>query len=573
MTQLSIWLMAAALGQAPDAAGWLDAVPAEADVVVRVRGVEPIRDDLVAMIRAVSPSLGEQAAPALEQSAAQFRASFGEAAATQPFLMLMRAVKPEDPAQPPFAIVVQSEHYAGVLKSLSGGKEPALKREEGGFDSFDGPQGTWYAAKGAKTVAFGPDKTLISRCTKPGDTALGRTLAPALSQRLFGGDLGLYVNLKALDDRYGEDIAKAKEGFLAALDQAGKQAGNASVMEMAKSLYAKMFDFAKEADALAVALDFSAQGLGVDGELTVRSDSPTAKRIADARSSDAAAIAKLPADASYFVYMNVDAKTFESFQKMGLGMLSPGGKPTPEVEAALAKQRAVGRVETVGTSTVGNNGMRTFNITTASDPKALAASGEAMMKAMKGSDNPLNLFKDMTVTPNAETYAGFTFSRVEGTIDPDKLAKLAAGNPAGAPGLKAMFGGDRFTSWYGVSDTQMLQIMAPSWDEAKAQIDAYTKGGATLGNLPAYRAVRGKLPEQANFLMLMSAQGFVRQLGAQFSAKAPDDLPKEPALIGFSLTTRPPTGFEVHLVVPSAVGPVFEKGLVPMIQNLQPRPQ
>jgi hypothetical protein len=217
--------------------------------------------------------------------------------------------------------------------------------------------------------------------------------------------------------------------------------------------------------------------------------------------------------------------------------------------------------------------MQTFNLTTASDPKALAASGEAMMKAMKGSDNPLNLFKDMTVTPNAETYAGFTFSRVEGTIDSDKLAKLAAGNPAGTPGLKAMFGGDRFRSWYGVSDTQMLQVMAPSWDDAKAQIDAYTKGGATLGKLPAYGAIRAKLPEQANFLMLMSVQGLVRQLGAQFSAKVPDDLPKEPALIGVSLTTRPPSGFEIHLVIPSAVGPVFEKGLIPMMQNIQPRPQ
>src|SRR5207302_838571 len=117
-----------------------------------------------------------------------------------------------------------------------------------------------------------------------------------------------------------------------------------------------------------------------------KADSATAKRIAGAAAGDASAIAKLPADSAYFVYMNLDAKTFESFQKMGLGMLSAGGKPSPEVEAALNRQRGVGRVEAVATMTIGG-GMRTFNLMTASDPKALLASTEAFLKALKGSDS------------------------------------------------------------------------------------------------------------------------------------------------------------------------------------------
>ena len=559
--------MVAALGQAPDATGWLDAVPVEADVVVRVRGISPVRDDLVAMIKAMSPALGDQAAPHLDQAVEHFRTAFGEAAATQPFLMLLRVVKPDNPAQPPFAIVVKSAHYEAVLKALSGGKEPALKHEEGGIDSFDGPQGAaWYAAKGAGTVAFGPDKPLVTKFARPGDTALAKSLPATVQKRFLGGDFGLYVNLKALTARFDNEIDQAKQGFFGALDQAGQKMGSPAMMEMAKTMYGGLFDSIKEADALAFGLDFSAEGLGVDGELTVKSDSATAKRIAGAKAGDASAIAKLPADAAYFVYMNLDAKTFEAFQKMGMGMMSAGGKPTPELEAALARQRGVGRVEAVTAMTIGN-GMRTFNLMTVSDPKALLACTEAMMKALKGSDSPLNLYKDVTTTPNAETYAGFTFSRVEMTLDPDKLAKMAAGNPAGG-NLKAMFGGDKITSWYGVSDTQMLQVIAPNWEDAKAKIDAYFKGGDTLGASPAFQSIRAKLAAQTNMLFLMSAQGLLRQIAAQFSAKLPDDLPKEPALIGASLTTDPATGFEFHLVVPSAVGPVFEKGLVPMIQKL-----
>jgi hypothetical protein len=32
----------------------------------------------------------------------------------------------------------------------------------------------------------------------------------------------------------------------------------------------------------------------------------------------------------------------------------------------------------------------------------------------------------------------------------------------------------------------------------------------------------------------------------------------------------PPAGYEFHLVVPSQVGPIFEKGLVPLFQSIKP---
>lgn len=562
MSCLSVWLLAATLGQAPAADGSLDVVPAEADVVIRVRGVEPARDDLLAMIKAMSPALAEQAGPALEQGVAQFRGHAGEQGSKLPFLGLVRAVKPDNPGAPPFAILVKSSSYEGVLKGAAGGKAPELKHEEGGVDSFAGQDGqTWYAAKGPGVVAFGPDKVLISAIAKPGSKTLGKTLSPALQARLFSGDLGLYVNVAALSARYGEEIAQAKQGLMAALDQAGQQGGpGASMMDMAKSMYSGLFDSITEADAFALSLDFAAEGATIDGALTVKPDSKTAKAIAGARSGDASAIGKLPADSGYFVYLNLDAKTFESFQKLGLGMVSPGGKPSPELEAALAKQREQGRIEATTAMTIGK-GMKVFSLYNVSDPKALLATNEATMKAFKGGDSPLNVYKDVAITRDAENHGGFKFCRVDMTIDPEKLAKLSAGNPAQAEQMKAMFGGDKITSWYGVNDKQMLQITAPSWDDAKAQIDALAKGEGTLGASPGFAAARAKMPKDVNMLMFLSAQGIIRQVAAQFGAPNAPDLPKDPALIGASLTTTPGTGFEFRLVVPSAVGPVFEKGM------------
>ena len=564
MSCLPMWFLIAALGQAPAADGWLDAVPAEADVVIHVRGVRAVRDDLLALIKAVNPAMTDQAGPGLDQAIEHLKTMAGDRAVTDPFLTLVRAVPPQEPHAPPFAIVVKSTSYEGVLGSLNGGKAQTLKHDPGGFDSFDGPNGmTIHAAKGPGTVAFGPDKTLIAAFAKPGAKTLGKLVSPGVRKELFSGDLGLYVNVAALTGRYGEAIDQAKQGMLGALDQAGQQQpAMAATMDMIKPMYAGLFDSVKEADAFALSLDFAADGVTIDGDLTVKADSKTAKSIAGAKSGDAAGLAKLPADAAYFFYMNLDAKTFESLQKAGLAMMSAGGKATPEVEAALAKQREQGRIEAVTAMTIAK-GMKGFNLYNVADPKAICDTTEAFLKAFKTSDSPMNIYKDVTITHDAETYGGFKFIRMEMTLDPEKLAKLTAGNPAQAAQMKAMFGGDKITSWLGVGDKQMLQITAPSWDEAKAQLDAYQKGEGTLGASPAFAAARAKLPKDVNVLMLLIAQGILRQVATQFGGP-PDEalksLPKEPILIGASMTTTPGTGFEFRLVIPSAIGQVIPKG-------------
>ncbi len=580
-SQLLVLILAAAVGQAPSDGKWLDSVPAEADVVIRVRGVDAVSKDIVAMLKAMSPALAAQAEPALEMQVAKFRTQFGEQAATQPFLTLIRGVPPEDPGQPPFAIVVRATNYEGVLKSASGGKDPKIKKDPAGFDSYDGPEGkTWYAAKGAGTVAFGPDKALIAGYVKPSGGLTRKPIPPALRARFDSGDVGIYVNVNSLVGRYGERIAQAKQGLLGAMDQAGQQMGNAAMMDMVKGFYAGAFDSLGQGDGIVVGLDFSAEGLAIDGDLKVKDGSAAAKAIADWKGGDASGLARLPADASYYVYLNLGAKAYSSLQMFGLRFLSAGGKPSPELEAAMKAQADLGRIETIGTSSIGTS-MKTLNIVTVADPRKLLATSETMLKAMKGGDNPLNFMKDIKVTPKAETYSGFTFTRVDMTLDLDKLGKLQpAGIQPGNPGdagkaMAAMFGGDHISSWYGIDEKQMIQVTAANWGEAKAQIDGYLKGGNKVGTSAGFRSVRDRLPKQAGVLALMSAQGFVRQMAKQLSMtmgemKPGADMPEEPAMIGMSMSPIAPAGYEFHLIVPSTVGPVFEKGMAPMLQNVRP---
>jgi hypothetical protein len=273
--------------------------------------------------------------------------------------------------------------------------------------------------------------------------------------------------------------------------------------------------------------------------------------------------------------MNVDAKRLGGFQMMSLRMILPGGKPSPDLEAALAQQDQLGRVETLMAMTMGR-GLKTLSITHTSDPQKYLESIVAMLRAQKAAAGPLNVIKDVTVTPKVETYRGYTFHRIEMIFDFEKLAEAQPGKPADAAladRMKAMFGGSRNTYWYGIKDRELIQVTAPSWDEAKARLDAYFNGAETIGTSSSFQAVRGKLAKQATVVALVHAQGLVRMIGSANDAafKLPDSVPKDPAFVGVSLTPNDSPGYEFHFVVPSPVGPVIEKGLVPVIQALPAR--
>lgn len=573
----ALTLAAASVGQAaaPAEAAWLDSVPADAEVVLRVRALDEVRDDLLSMIRAMSRTLSDQVEPVVNGIVEQMAQTLHKDAPQTPFLVLARAETPEEGEAPPFAVLVGSDDYAAVLSAANQGLEPRIE-EVDGLDTFEGPDGdTVYAAQGDGFVVLGIDRELVGGVARPAEESLADALPAELSERLLGGDLGLYVNMAVVTDRYGEQIDAARDQLVAVMEQAGEQAGNEEMMKGVGELYGRMFDSIKVAEGFALNLDFDAAALAVSAEVTLKADSEPAARLADAVTGNAENLAKLPADAAYFVYMNVEPATFASFQQVGMSMMFSGGDVPVEMQEALALQDAVGRVESVGSSSV-LDGMRTLNVMTAANPEKLVEMTVASQKAMgTGAPAGMNFIKDVEVTPEAETYKGYTFTRSIVTFDLDALAAGAQPNaPMTAEMMRGMFGGESITTWTGTDGTTVLSVAAPDWEDAQAQIDTYLAGDQGIGASAGYSQVRALLPDQVNLLMLVSAQGLVRQLAGQFSSMfgaqlaPPGDMPREPALLGLAAVTTK-SGYRFDLVVPSPVGPVIEKGLIPLFMGLQ----
>jgi hypothetical protein len=577
VAMLSRWFVVLALGQAPGEPDWLKLVPADVDMAIRIQGVDGTHNDLIAMLKAMNPEWAKMADEALASPLAQFREHHGERALKTPWVTVLRLGQADAEGGVAFAALVPSESYPGVLKELSGVKDLELKHEDGGVDAFEGPGGqkNWYAAKGPGIVAFGPAKELVAAVAKPGAKTLDTVLKGAAARPFLSGDVGAYVNAAALTTRFADQIEQGRQTLMAVMDQAGQQAGNEASIKFIKDFYGGLFDSLKYADALTLDVDLAETGLHLAGVLNVKPDSGLARSIPTIHTSDAAGLGRFAPDAMAYIYMNLGSKMFHQFQSMSLNMLNPGGKSTPAFDKAMAELEALERVESLGAVKM-TGGIRGMNDIVVSDPRKYVDANLALVESFKGGEGPLNVYKDVKVERNAKTYEGMTFAHVVMSIDLDRLAKLGGNVPGQAENMKAMFGGESMSFWYGTDGKRLLQVMASSWDEARAQLDAYLKGDGGIGGSAGFKAVRAQLPPQASLLAMLSAQNFARMFATQLATmtknpnvKPPADLPKDPALVGFSLTPRPPAGIEFHLVVPASVGSVIDKGIVPMFRQLQ----
>lgn len=560
-------LVASSLGQSPEA-GWLKAIPGDVDVAVRCRGIESTEKDLMAMLQAMSPMLANQAQASLEQGMGQVRDRLGQAGAESPVLAVAEFPGAGGGGMPSVVILIASDDYERTLKALAGdGGKADPKAQPGGYDTIVDKDGTTlYTLKGDGYVAFSPvNDTLLKTMVKPEGRTLDARLSPEIREQLFGGDLGVYSNIGDLQEKYADQIQAARQQLMAALDQAGAQMKN-NQMEMTKQIYSRMFDSIKSGDALAMHVDFGARGLGLSGLVSVKPGSDAARALKTAKVGDAALLGKLPAGLLAYVYMNVDPKMIEYFQSMNFGAMDPDFKESPEYKAAMENLRSVGHQESFGGMSL-LGGMNGITISRPEHPEKMLEGTKQMLEATRSS----KFVKDMEITPKAETYKGIDFTRSVVTFDLDKLVGQQGGNPGGEAVMKSMFTDGMLRTWTGISDKLAYSIMAPSWDEAKKKLDAVLGDAEGIGQTEGFKAVRSQLPDQVRGLVMMQSQSFVGMMGEFFSSignadvKPPADLPVAPAFFGGSYTVSP-AGYRFDFVMPSANGPVFEKGLVPLFQ-------
>lgn len=560
---VGLWAAATA-GQAAPEAAWLRSVPADVPVVARVRALHDVRGDLLAMLKAMSPSAEEAVRGGIEQNMQAFGASFGEPAARHPFLVMMRLPDPARPTSPAWGVIVQADDYAAVLKSLGqdGAEAP---RPTDGVDSFPGKFGlALYATKGAGWVAFGPDEALIRAVRKP-QASLDERLSAEIKARLLAGDLGLYLDIAAVQTQYGEAFEQFKPMILAQIEQA--QAPDdpqaARSLEGAKAMIEGLTRLLKVGEGLALSVELDASALALSSLATVRPDSSAAEGLAKARTGTGALMARLPGDLMIYLFADTPPGSGPNLPRAPAPGLEP--KTSPEVDRAVAKrmQALDGRL-VMGMSFAP---MRVVGLADPKDPEAAVRASREASQARQALNDKADASK---VEPDALNHGGFRLDRVTTKIDPKVVAAARPDVPNFAQIFGKMLPGDALSEYTGTDGQLFLTAVAPSDDQVKAQIEAIQDASRSLGGVAAWPALRAKLPRRATVLVAMNAQEVVKMLLSVMAAasgkaglKPPADLPEAPALMGFALVASR-RGYDVRLIIPSDVGPVFEKGLAPL---------
>ncbi len=547
---VGIWMMAAAVGQAPAEAAWLDSVPADIPVVARVRALEDVSGELQAMLKAMSPTAAEAVAGAIDPAIQGFEGAYGEAAGKNPFFVMLRLPNPAQPDLTGWGVIVRTGNPAATIKGLQSGDEKPKSLQ--GYESFGAKDGgTWYAAKGKGWLAFGPDEAMIKAIAKPG-AGLGKAMPAEVRERFLAGDIGLYLDIPALNQQYGPLVEQAGPGLIAQVEQqpnGDKNAKNAKIM--LDALIAAL----KVGERLVLSLDFDAKGLTMSGLATVKAGSPAAKNLASARTGTGKLLERLPDDKMIYIFtadrpvppMGVQAK-----------------QSTPALDKAVdARMKALEGRLVMGMSWMP---IQFISLADPSDPKAVVKATLEATRARRASGQ-----EKSTIQPDALTYGGFRFNRIKSELDAQQIAKATKNStPNSDQILKMIFTGKSLTTLMGTDGKLFLEVSGNDEDQLRKQVDAVKAARRGLGAAAAWKALRPRFPENVSVLVLLSAQETAKALlqGIGASANRPDlkppaDLPKAPALLGFALISSP-KGYDFRLIIPSDVGPVFEKGLAPL---------
>lgn len=564
--------LAAALGQAPAEGAYLKALPADAPVVMHLRSAMGMKDDVEAMLKALSPTVADQAAGPLAMMTDQLSQTFGEKGANTPVIMAMQLPNADDmQSPPPMAVLIKAEDFDTFLKSRAKeGEELKFEKHDGGYESFVDKNGqSIYMYKGDGFHAFGPNEVMVKAiAAKPSETFAGKA-KPEVVQLLLAGDLSIYVDLAQVQVKYADQIKEAEGQFMAMLDQAAAQAQGAQ-MEQAKQLYAALFDGIKIAESVTLSLDFSKEALDLSGLLTVKADSDSAKTLTTAKLGNAEGLASLPATEMAYVYVNFDPAGMEGLMKLNMANITAGQADEALIKKSMEAAKAAGRQESIMAFSLGQP-VNVFTITKPEHPEHALDASKVTFEALKSQP----MFKNVTVEENVLEVQGFKLSKASMTIDAEKVAEAQGqANEQVNEIMKRFMGEGPMTVYYGSDGKRVVSIMASNEAEVKAKLETALSGGSGgVGATAGYKALRSRLPENVGALVMLNSQEMVKQIANMVGrltggeVKTPS-MPKGTALLGFAYAATP-AGYRFDIVVPTEVGPVFEQGFGALIQSLQ----
>ena len=569
--------LTAAPADEPAAGAGLAQVPADAPIVIQVRGLERTKDRLIAMVKNAVPDLGPVVQAKVDEAfkeGLEGRKLQGISKDGSIFVVFTEMPKPGEDI-PVMAVLVPVTGYDTFRDALLKDDERKnLKADKAaGYESvtIEGKDVFFVDRKGYAVVT--PQKEVAAKLAKkhPGlDTKLDKESAA----RLLNSDVALYVDMAAVNKEFGDQIKAFRPLMEFGLQQAGAQMDKNS-LEMAKAFFNGLFQFVEDSRGFLIGAEFRPEGLALHTQAKVGADTKINTYLKDSRPVDLSRLGTLPAGQMGYLAMDFQSGIYQSMRPFIQGMFGAEGKTSKEIQDALDQITAAGPETYLSEYRLPPAGIQVW---TYKDPAKAAAAQVKLFQALKGGDAFANtpLKEKPVIKPNAETYRNFKFTEVSLKWDLEKLAeRTPQGGKEMAEAMKVLMGeGSHF--WTGTDGKRFIQVTAKDWADAKKQLDEYLDGKDPVGSQKPFEEARKQLPAKANILALIDGpqytQAMAEFMGPIFKAQGlPINIPplkaaKGKSYFGMAVTLQPESGGADFWVPVSAVSEI-RKMIEPIIHG------
>jgi hypothetical protein len=544
-------------------------VAADSMAVVQLNGLDRTKGRLAKMLEAVDPAVAKDAV-----------AKFDEQLKT---LLENRDLKGIDPTgriflavgafgdlgndTPPVAVAVPTPDYKTFKeKFLTAAERKSLVVNKEGWDEVeletDGGGTTYIVDLTGGYVILTPSKATAETYAGKPERLTAKKLG-TVADSFLNADAALFLNLKRVNEVYGDTIKQGKQ-LIGVLMQQGGAGFDPKQMQAAKIVFDGLFQVAEDATGIVIGVEARPEGANLRLDAAFAPDTPSANALAAEKPTPLAALAALPKGMSSYTASKW-GKAFADLQRQFGGEFTA---PPGEDRLADAIEKFVEVIAAAGESvTVTGPESASLTATTVADPGKVA---DAKLKVMKqlvagaGYSN-LTLKANAAVKEGDQKAHGFTLHAAAIEVDYEASVKNVPNETAKEAAIEAMkkLVPAKQTVWFGGDGKRFVQVTAKDWAAAKKLLDGYAEGKAKAGDDPAFAATRKQLPDEAVFVALTETAGMLSGMAESFGAignavPAPGlEIPKigkpkgEPSYIGIAFTAQPQSA-RFDLFVPTA---------------------
>ncbi|HEX3148289.1 MAG TPA: hypothetical protein VHR66_09395 [Gemmataceae bacterium] len=401
-------------------------------------------------------------------------------------------------------------------------------------------------------------------------------LSDDAARRFLDADLSLFVNVRELSARFGEQMKKLKS--LADLFLKGDtiQGVSKSQLDQLKGVVEAAFQVLEDGTAAVLAIDFRPDGIAMRGVAQFGATTATNQMLKKYQLNPLAQLDTLPAGQSTYSTsaLNVPGSKMATLLS---GSFSVEDTDAAASEAIKRLQKELDGLDRGIVLTAGKLVGSGLEVSQTNDAAKIAAARLGLLKAVThhGTFAKIPLKDKPDIRENTATIGRFALHQARLRFDFDAaVADLPENARAAArTALKQSVGGDELSVWIGSDGNTVLQLIGGDWAEAKVLAEAYVNRTAPLQSVPAYLNARKKLPADASMVITLDAAQVAEGLLASFNsvAGAPKSVAPKPAgaktaFVVAALILRPEQA-RIEVFVPAEAVDVIRRLIEPLLDN------